>query len=141
MTSRGQAMMQNKIVVQYLNGSVMKGSTRDFMPNKEIFHLVPFDAPQDCKPVAVVVKELKAVFFVKDHVGNSKYQEKKEFDKDKPALGRKIKVVFLDGEMLIGTTQGYQPGRPGFFLVPADPGSNNERCYIISSSTREIMFI
>jgi hypothetical protein len=141
MTSRGQAMIQNKIVIQYLNGSVMKGSTRDFMPNKEVFHLTPVDAPQDCKPVAVVVRELKAVFFVKDHAGNSQYQEKKEFDRNTPALGKKIKVIFRDGEILIGTTQGYQPGRAGFFIIPADPKSNNDRCYIVSSSTKEVSFI
>jgi hypothetical protein len=133
-------MIQNKIVVQRLDGSVMKGITRDFMPNKDIFHLVPTDAPPDFKPIAVVVKELKAVFFVKDFTGNRLYQDRKEFDTIK-VLGRKIKVVFQDGEILIGTTQGYQPGRPGFFIIPADPESNNDRCYVISSATREVSFI
>jgi hypothetical protein len=134
-------MIQNKIVVQRLDGSVMRGITLDFMPNKEIFHLVPTDAPPDFKPLAVVVKELKAVFFVKDFKGNRDYHDKKEFDGNKPAMGRKIKIVFQDGEILIGTTQGYQPGRPGFFVLPADPKSNNDRCYIISSATREVSFI
>jgi hypothetical protein len=32
--------------------------------------------------------------------------------------GRMIKVVFKDGEVLAGTTTGYQPGRPGFSLCP-----------------------
>ncbi len=134
-------MILNKIVIQRQDGSVMKGITRDFMPNKDIFHLVPTDAPPDFKPIAVVVKELKAVFFVKDFTGNRHYNEKKDFDMLKAALGRKIKVVFQDGEILIGTTQGYQPGRLGFFVIPADPKSNNDRCYVISSATREVSFI
>ncbi len=33
------------------------------------------------------------------------------------ADGRKIKVVFKDGEVLAGTTTGYQPGRPAFLCA------------------------
>ena len=28
-----------KVVVHYINGEVIKGSTRDFFPNKDLFHL------------------------------------------------------------------------------------------------------
>jgi hypothetical protein len=42
---------------------------------------------------------------------------------------------------MVGTTQGYQPGRPGFFLVPADTGSNTERCYVVAAAAQEISFI
>jgi len=50
-------------------------------------------------------------------------------------------VVFKDGEVLMGTTTGYQPGRSGFFIVPADSGSNNERCYIVTAATKEVSII
>jgi hypothetical protein len=49
--------------------------------------------------------------------------------------------VFNDGEMLLGTTTGYQPGRPGFFVVPADADSNSERCYVISAATQSVSFL
>jgi hypothetical protein len=45
-------------------------------------------------------------------------------------MGRKIGVVFKDGEVLVGTTQGYDRSRPGFFVVPADAESNDERVYV-----------
>lgn len=48
-------------------------------------------------------------------------------------------VLFKDGETILGTTQGYQSGRPGFFVVPPDPESNNERCFVISRATQEII--
>jgi len=32
-------MVQNKIVVRFQNGNVMKGFTADFMPNKDVLHL------------------------------------------------------------------------------------------------------
>jgi hypothetical protein len=43
--------------------------------------------------------------------------------------------------VLVGTTTGYQPGRPGFFLEPADANSNNERCYVVTSAAEEINFL
>lgn len=49
-------------------------------------------------------------------------------------------MTFKDGEVLVGTTQGYQPGRPGFFLEPADRASNIERCFVVAAATREVSF-
>jgi small nuclear ribonucleoprotein (snRNP)-like protein len=134
-------MEQNKIVVRFQDGRVLKGYTNNFMPNKDVFHLIPLDAPAGSKPLDVLVKTLKAVFFVNDFTGNKEYQEKKTFDTAKPAVGRKIKVVFKDGEELIGTTQGYQPGRPGFFVFPADSQANQDRVFVYSAATRQISFI
>lgn len=134
-------MIQNKIVVRYQDGRMSKGYTNNFMPNKDVFHLVPLDAPAGFKPLDVYVNVLKAVFFVKDFTGDSQYQEKKTFDTAKPVVGKKIKVVFKDGEEVIGTTQGYQPGRPGFFVFPVDPQSNQERVFVFTAATREVSFI
>jgi len=133
-------MIQNKIVARYQDGRVMKGFTRDFMPNKDFFHLLPMDALSDAKPIVISVRELKAVFFVKDFKGNPKYKDIKTIDPNKPVVGRKIKVVFKDGEFLIGTTQGYQPGRPGFFIFSTDPQSNSDRCFVISAATTQVSF-
>ncbi len=134
-------MVQNKIVARYQDGRMIKGSTADFMPNKEMFHIVPIDSLPGSKPLDVFIQDLKAVFFVKDYVGNAQYGDNKDFDPAKPAVGRKISVVFKDGEIMTGTTQGYQPGRPGFFIVPADPKSNIERYFVVTSATREVAFV
>jgi hypothetical protein len=134
-------MIQNKIVVHYLDGRILKGVSADFFPNKTLFHLMPVDSPPSSQPAEVQVSELKAVFFVKDFAGNPEYNDRKEFDPSKPVSGRKIRVEFKDGEVIVGTTQGYQPGRPGFFVVPADPQSNNERCFVVSSATTDVSFV
>lgn len=134
-------MIQNKIVVHYLDGQVLKGFTSDFMPNKDILHLLPENAPPSDKPLPIQVKDLKALFFVKDFRGDSQYQDRKEFVPGTPAAGRKIKVLFKDGEVLVGTTQGYQPGRPGFFLFPADGKSNIDRCYVVSAAAKLVSFV
>jgi hypothetical protein len=56
-------------------------------------------------------------------------------------VGKKIKVIFRDGEELVGTTQGYQTGRPGFFLFPADKQSNIDRVFVLVAATRSVSFI
>jgi hypothetical protein len=56
-------------------------------------------------------------------------------------MGRKIQVAFKDGELMLGTTQGYQPNRPGFFVVPADAQSNIERCFVVTAATQEVKFV
>jgi len=134
-------MIQNKIVIHYADKRLQKGITTDFFPNKEVFHVTPMDYKPGDKALEVRVADLKAVFFVKNFIGNPKYGEKKEFEPGKPVLGRKIKVLFKDGEVMVGTTNGYQPDRPGFFVVPADPLSNVDRCFVVAKSTNEVKFI
>jgi hypothetical protein len=131
----------NKVIARFVDGRLLKGVTADFFPTKDVFHLKEATAAATAKPLEVNTKDLKALFFVKDYAGNPKHVEANTFDPAKPPAGRRIKVVFKDGEVLVGTTTGYQPGRPGFFIVPADAGSNIERCYIISGATREVSFL
>ncbi len=134
-------MVQNKIVAHYDDGRLFKGVTNDFFPNKNAFHLVLMNNPPSSKPSELIVEGMKGLFFVKDYFGNPDYHEKKEFDASKPIVGRKIKVHFKDGELMVGTTIGYQKDRQGFFVIPADPYSNNERCFVVTSATSDVSFI
>ena len=132
----------NKVVARFRDGRMVKGSTSDFVPAKEFFHVASSDASKGTKPTMVQVKDLKAIFFVKDFSGRPDYTPRNEFEGDKAPPGRKIRVVFADGEVIVGTTQGYQPGRPGFFMVPADQADNNiERCYVVSAATADITLL
>jgi hypothetical protein len=134
--------VQNKVVVRYLDGRVLKGNTADFLPTKPVFHVVP--TPQSGSLISVVevkVSELKALFFVKDFTGDSTYDEIKAFSASSPAQGRRIQIVFKDDETLVGMTMGYQPDRQGFFLIPADPKSNNDRCFVVAAAVKEVRFI
>ncbi len=56
-------------------------------------------------------------------------------------MGRKVRVLFTDGELLVGTTQGYDARRPGFFVFPADTESNNERIFVVRGAIQQISFI
>jgi hypothetical protein len=131
----------NKVIARFADGRMVKGTTADFSPTKDIFHLSPEAAAAEAKPLEVSTKDLKALFFVKDFTGDRKHIARNEFDPSHPPAGRRIKVVFNDGEILLGTTTGYQPGRPGFFVVPADADSNAERCYVVAAATQNVSFL
>jgi hypothetical protein len=130
-----------KIVVRYQNGSMLKGHAQDFSPSAQYFHVRAEGAQTSVPPTRVVMQELKAVFFVRDFVGNGSYKEGKAFVSGKPLSGRKVEVTFQDGEILVGTTTGYDPNRPGFFLFPADDKSNNVRMYIVSKAVKGVRFV
>lgn len=131
----------NKVVARLADGRMIKGTTADFFPGKEVFHVSESNASPGTRPLEIFTKDMKALFFVKDLAGNPTHVKTNEFNSSQPAVGRKIKVVFKDGEVLAGTTTGYQSGRPGFFIVPADAESNNERCYVVTAATKEINFL
>ncbi len=131
----------NKVVARLSDGRTIKGITADFFPGKDIFHVRLANAPDGAKPVEICTKDMKALFFVKDYAGDPERDKRNDFDPANSPTGRQIRVVFKDGEVLVGTTTGYQPGRPGLFVVPVDAGSNNERCYVVAAATQEIKFI
>jgi hypothetical protein len=130
-----------KVIMRYADGRIIKGYTNDFFPNKPVFHARPIDSNPADKGVEVSIKELKAVFFVKDFTGNSEYNEEKSFPEGQHPTGRKVEVTFSDGEVLVGSTLGYDPSRPGFFVTPSDPQSNNLRVFVISAAVSNFRYI
>jgi hypothetical protein len=135
-------MAQSKIVAHYLDGRIEKGLTNDFAPGRPKFHLTLFGAPSGSKPVEIELAKLKAVYFVKDFAGDPERDEVSSFDPRRPPVpGRRIRVRFQDGEQLVGTTQGYHPDRIGFFVIPADSGSNNERCFVVLAAAEEVTLL
>jgi hypothetical protein len=131
----------SKIVVRYASGRILKGYTQNFFPNKPVFHVLPLDPAHSKDPIEVVINELKAVFFVRDFAGDKSYQEKKQPPPGSKPQGRLIETTFKDGEVMVGATTGYDPKRPGFFVFPVDPGSNNTKAYIVSAAVRSARFL
>ena len=128
--------MQNTVVVNLGDGVLLKGTTNNFFPNKEKFHLTDQDT-NEVREVPLI--NLKAVFFVKDFEGDPNYRERA--DAERSGLGKRIEVEFKDGETLLGYSQGYTPNRPGFFVFPADPESNNDRVFVLTAATKSVRFV
>jgi hypothetical protein len=133
--NEGDAMGKNKVVARFKNGSILKGNTSDFLPNKNQFHL----ETEGGDIQTVEVDQLKAIFFVRDFTGNKDHVE--SYEDNISGAGRKISVKFFDGEMIIGYTTGYSPERQGFYITPAETKSNNERIFVVKSASEKIDFL
>ena len=129
----------NKVVARYRDGRMVKGVTHDFGPQKKSFHVV---SPDDGKKVSeIAYSDLKAIFFVKSFEGRKQRPSLKgllEKDEEESPGMMKVKIIFTDGEVLYGTTQGYSLDREGFFVVPSERESNNLRIFVISKAVKLI---
>jgi hypothetical protein len=128
-------MEPSKVVVRLKDGTVVKGTTNDFFPNKSQFHLKTAEGYID----EYDLEELKALFFVKDFDGDDSYSY--HYGDSVTGGGKKVKVSFVDGEEIVGYTQGYSPNRSGFFMIPADLSGNNVKVFVVVSATTEVQFI
>jgi len=128
-----------KIVVAFLDGRRVKGYSFNFSPLKESFDLFPPEKPLLNQGTRVEIKDVKAVFFVKDFAGNAGYGESQLVEARGP--GVHLEIIFADGEKIVGKTLGYKPEKLGFFVIPVDPESNNARIFVVSKNARQITTI
>lgn len=129
------AMLQNRIVARYNNNQVKKGFSTNFFPNKLFFNLETHAGESH----TIEMEKLKAVFFTKDFDGNK--DRKDDYSHEIRGAGRKMRVEFNDGEVVVGYSLGYSPDRQGFFLTPADVNGNNERIFILNAASKKVEFI
>ena len=129
----------NKVVVAYLDGRRSKGFVLNFSALRETFCLFPEESSSHDEGLNVVIKDLKAIFFVKDFAGHPEYHE--SYEVPPSAHGRKIEVKFADGETIIGLTEGYNPQKPGFFVFPPDPKGNNMRVFVVTKNARSVRML
>jgi hypothetical protein len=123
------------MIARYKDGSVLKGYSDDFSPEKKLFHFRLLSG----KTVVINLEDLKALFFVKSFKGNKDLKPK--YQDPRPWSGFKIKVVFFDDEILIGYSPHHSIDTHGFFVIPADLQINNEEIFVIKSATKEIAFL
>lgn len=124
--------MLDMVVARFKDGSLMKGSAKDFSVRKREFHLELIEGGVK----NIIIEDLKALFFVKTLEGN---KSRSEIYTDKiPQGGRKMLVEFHDGEVIIGYALVYGPDLRGFYLIPADIKSNNKRIIVVTSAMKTV---
>jgi len=133
-------MLKKKVVVKYQNGKIVKGWVEDFRPDRDSFILYPLIEYSEEEMLEIKFDSLKAVFFVKDFIGDKNYKKVRTFDIDSTITPsqRKLIVNFKDGEHLYGTSHGYGRYKIGFFVYPVDPKDNSERIFVIHSAAESI---
>ena len=119
----------------------MKGTTQNFFPNKPVFHVNRQGGTGPGDVIEVKLEDLKAVFFVRDFTGNPKHVERKQLAPGDRPQGRLMEVTCKDGEVIVGTTTGYDPKRPGLFLFPIDPSTNNVKVFVVTGAVGTARFL
>lgn len=130
--------MEQKIVVHLRGGGIHKGVTHDFDPERDTFHLLP--AEGGGVPFRVRLVEAKAVFYVKDYLGNRDFIARRHFDQVQ-RNGRRVILTFYDDEQMWGTIADGDEGKPGFYFYPADERDNNIRLFVPKSSLKDLQVV
>lgn len=94
------------------------------------------------------VEELKALFHVKTWGRKDRHRGSRPGFPDGRPVRRgeatslvKTVLEFYDGEKIFCYSVDYDPNRRGFFAVPADPGDNNSKIFVVNSSLVNIQFL
>ena len=121
-----------KVVVRTRDGQVARGFAREGEIEKAPVKITT----QAGKRQEFDIEGLKALFFVKDFMGDPKYEEIKFLNRQQAAPMVWIRVEFFDGEVLEGKmlNDKHFLTSPGFYLWPSDPDSNNTCVYIPKSA-------
>jgi len=130
-----QSDRRAKIVVALLDGRRLKGYSLNVSPLKDFFDLLPQEGTPLGRGTRVELKDVKAVFFVKDFVGTPGDVPTSLGNR---SLGRVLEITFADGEKLVGVSLGYSSQKPSFFVIPTDPDSNNSRILVITRNTAQV---
>jgi len=138
-----------KTVTRLVNGQTLKGDLLVFSPEGNEVVVKERGTERSHR---VDISDVKAVFFVKTFEGDNEYREKKSYGLTK-TKGQRIFVKFKDGESLVGFLEGEVPwkkgfflskqdgGLKGFFLLPVDEDTNNDRVFVVSSSVEDLTII
>jgi len=135
----GAGVQTNKVVVALVDKRRIKGFVYNFSAVRETFSVFPTESAQKGEATDVQLRNVKAVFFVKDFAGNSSRSDVQS--PEQLGRGRRMEIVFRDGEKMIGTTEAYHPQKPGFFIFPADRDGNNRRVFVVNANLRSVKFL
>lgn len=126
-----------KVIARFNDGRIVYGYTNDFHPSKNQLHLSP--NPRQGDSTYIPLAQLKALFFVREFMGDPTRVDSRDFLE--APQGRKVEVTFRDREVMVGSTLGYRGEGHGFFIHPADPGSNNLRVFVTAAGTQRVRFL
>jgi len=120
--------MLQKVVAHFIDHSIVKGTSADVDPKRPLCHVQTADRGM----VEVDLRQVKALFFVKDLDGQPGYDEIYQAAAGDQRLRgtRQVEIEFSDGEQLGGLMNRFPPLGPFFFVLPLDQRSNNIRILV-----------
>lgn len=131
-----------KVVVHFNDGALAKG----FFDDREGVVRRAFESGEGSLPAdsvdlklpaggaaTVDLQKAKAVFFVRTFDGRTDYTEVKFFQAHPAIAGLWVRVRYSDNEVCEGIVHNSLDfiEKPGFFMKPPDPQSNNRMVYVL----------
>lgn len=120
-------MFDSIMVLKFLEGATMKGFGSVIAPGEAVLEFKDLEE----KIHWIELKKVKAAFYVKSFEGTG-HKARSTQQMFTMSSGQKVRVVFKDGEKQEGFVNDVTrlPQAAGFYLVPADPITNNIRMWI-----------
>jgi len=131
-------MFDHKMVVRFSGGETMSCFGDSFIPGEK--EMLVKDLNENIHNIAL--DSVKMVCFVRHFVTDSQNTHRrpgKMLFQGVP--GRKVKIVFRDGEVFEGITSLRERPRIGFFLTPLNPNSNNVNIYANPAEIESFKFL
>ena len=130
-----------KVVAAYVDGTRLKGFVFNFSPLSDQCRFFPSERAVPGEAREVHLLEVKALFFVKEFSNPALHDKTHSHEFVGAAHGRRIEVIFADGELVTGTTEGYNPRRLGFFVTPANQEGNNLRIFVVNANVSKVRWL
>jgi hypothetical protein len=127
------------LVARFEDGRVFKGRALGLDFASGTFRVDVTSGPGETGPAEFQTADLKALFGVADLDGDPKRADWTALRT--PGTCENAIVRFKDGEVMVGVIPEYEPGSDFFYLVPADPLSNNVWCYVRAAATEEVRLL
>lgn len=131
-------MFDHKMVVRFSGGETMSCFGDNFIPGEKEMMVKDLDE----RIHTIDLNSVKMVCFVRHFVTDSqnthRMPEKMLFQ---AVPGRKVRIVFQDGEVLEGITSVRNKPSVGFFLTPLNPNSNNINIYANPAAIKSFTFL
>ncbi len=124
------------VVLRYLNGDMEKCFIKPYIScSLKVVQIIK----EDGSVRTIQVKDLKAIFFVKEFEGKDhKEGSWEEEDPNGLKAGKKVIVTFKDGEKMKGKVLSDWMKGEGFFLYPIEKDSNNLKVFVVKTSILDI---
>lgn len=126
---------KHKLVVHFLDGRILKGTTYKLDPQSTGFYLIPFGHSVVKEEVFVKFADVKAVFYVKDFEGLPMIEKGME---EYIPEGHEITVEFVDGEVIKGFALAYSESSDTFYIDISDPDDNSYVVLVNRSAVNDI---
>jgi len=134
-------MQRRKVIVRKLGGEIIKGYLETIPQLRDRKDISIVSLTEEL--ITVPKQEIKALFFVRKFSGDKEYSEVKFF-KNQPRIdGLWVRVTFIDSETVEGIVSNSCRFLldDGFYILPADPISNNRLIYVPKAALKDFRIL